>query len=115
MKYIDAEALELLIRKEGEKLIKEGTAGGDYINGMYHVINILALLPEYESGHLIPISALKLSDRAYNVLRRGKINAIQDLEKSTKQRLKSIRGLGPLILNEIIEKCKEHGITLMEE
>lgn len=60
----------------------------------------------------IPITALGLSTRTLNCLRRGCIFNISDLTKCTEDDLHKIRRFGKNGINEVIEKLKEYNVTL---
>lgn len=61
------------------------------------------------------IADLDLSVRAYNCLRRARINTIGELAKKSVTDLMKVRNLGRKCLKEIIEKLRELGIELKEE
>lgn len=50
------------------------------------------------------ISALQLSDRARNALRRSDINTVEQLSQMTPAEIGAIRGVGGKLLEEIIQK-----------
>ena len=61
------------------------------------------------------ISDLDLSVRAYNCLRRARINTIGELAKKSVTDLMKVRNLGRKCLKEIIETLRDLGIELRDE
>jgi DNA-directed RNA polymerase subunit alpha len=62
---------------------------------------------------LIGINTLKLSVRVYNALRKANIETLDDLLQCSKEKLLSIKGIGPKTLNEVtIQLQKNFGHDL---
>lgn len=61
------------------------------------------------------IEELDFSVRTYNCLKRALINTLGDLSKQTMESLSKVRNLGRKSTEEVIDKCKEHGIELRDD
>ena len=78
----------------------------------------LKIIPENEEvqehpNKRIPVEELQLSVRAYNGLKRAKINTVADLLDCSKEDLLKIRNFGQKSAEEVIQVLNKHlGITL---
>ena len=71
--------------------------------------------PETPKAEDIPIDELELSVRSYNCLKRAGFNTVEDLSKTTIEKLMRVRNLGKRSIDEILAKLKEHGIEVKSE
>ena len=67
------------------------------------------------SSEVRTIEDLDLSVRSYNCLKRAGITTIEKLANTTKEELASIRNLGKMSFNEVIEKLESYGYSLKED
>ena len=67
------------------------------------------------SSEVRTIEDLDLSVRSYNCLKRAGITPIEKLANTTKEELASIRNLGKMSFNEVIEKLESYGYSLKED
>lgn len=58
------------------------------------------------------IEELDLSVRSYNCLKRASINTVGELNQLTEEDLMRVRNLGRKSLKEVIQKLREHGLSL---
>lgn len=56
------------------------------------------------------LKQLGLSVRAYNALRRGGINTVEELAELEPKKILKIRGCGYTVLGEVVEKLRECGM-----
>ena len=67
------------------------------------------------TSEISTIEDLDLSVRSYNCLKRAGITTIEKLANTTKEELASIRNLGKMSFNEVIEKLERYGCSLKED
>lgn len=70
--------------------------------------------PQPQTELTMKITDLDLSVRAYNCLRRAKIESVADLLEHTEEELLGIRNLGAKTVELIKERLKERGLSLKE-
>ena len=58
------------------------------------------------------IDELELSVRSYNCLKRANINTVKELCNKTPDEMMKVRNLGRKSLEEVLQKLKEHGLSL---
>ena len=75
-------------------------------------VSVKRCLPTSE---ISTIEDLDLSVRSYNCLKRAGITTIEKLVNTTKEELASIRNLGKMSFNEVIEKLESYGYSLKED
>ncbi len=75
-------------------------------------VSVKRCLPTSE---ISTIEDLDLSVRSYNCLKRAGITTIEKLANTTKEELASIRNLGKMSFNEVIEKLESYGYSLKED
>ena len=75
-------------------------------------VSVKRCLPTSE---ISTIEDLDLSVRSYNCLKRAGITTIGKLANTTKEELASIRNLGKMSFNEVIEKLESYGYSLKED
>lgn len=63
----------------------------------------------------IDIEDVNFSPRAYKCLKRSNINTLEDLSNLTINDLRRIKNLNKYLLNEVLVKIDEYGITLKDE
>lgn len=63
----------------------------------------------------IKIEDLELSVRAYNCLKRARINTVGDLTKRTMSDMMKVRNLGRYSLEEVLKKLKQLGVQLAKD
>ena len=82
------------------------------------VLNYISKLEEKGIGdprHEMTIEEMDLSVRTYNCLRKAGYKYAYELKGKTYGELMKIRNLGRKSFEEIIDKCSELGIHLVEE
>ncbi|CAT04845.1 DNA-directed RNA polymerase subunit alpha [Mesomycoplasma conjunctivae] len=67
---------------------------------------------EQPKKNLIDLSALDLSVRSLNALRRAQYYKVSDIQDLTQEELENIKNLGKKSVQEILDKLKEQGIEL---
>lgn len=67
------------------------------------------------SSEISTIEDMDLSVRSYNCLKRAGILTLEQLANTSKSELASVRNLGKMSLNEVIEKLESYGYTLRED
>ena len=75
-------------------------------------VSVKRCLPTSE---ISTIEDLDLSVRSYNCLKRAGITTVEELANTTKEELASIRNLGKMSFNEVIEKLESYGYSLKED
>lgn len=61
---------------------------------------------------VITLEEVNPSVRTYNCLKRSGINTLNELSEYSEMDLRRVRNLGPKCYEEIIELCKQYGISL---
>lgn len=61
------------------------------------------------------VEELDLSARSFNILKKARINSLQDLLHKSKKELLKFRGMGKATSDEIISKLSEYGIVFNED
>lgn len=106
--------------KETKRIIDMLKATGGYDNSMIvwkfeKDSDFQETQPADDKKYDIPIDELYLSVRAYNCLRRGNINTVQELSAVSLQELRRLRNMGEKTIQEIVEILRARGIELPEE
>lgn len=63
----------------------------------------------------MPLEVMDLSIRSYNCLKRAGIKTLQDLSKCKISDLMRVRNLGRRSLQEVVDKCNEYGVCIVDD
>lgn len=101
---------DIVEQKDKEKMLE-----------IYHDLKRLIESDDYDETRIkrdidnVPIIEMELSVRSYNCLKHNGVHYVKDLEGMKISKILKMRNLGRKSLEEIIDKCLEWGINLVDD